>query len=390
MQSSIPLGRIAGIPISANWSLIPLLALLVWQLDGVVFPATNPGLGSGAYLAMAVAAALVFAVSILAHEFGHALQARREGMTIHSITLWLFGGVARFEGFFPSGPAEIRVALAGPAVSVALGGALYGITRIGVVPDAPTTVIWWLAMINLLLGVFNMLPALPLDGGRTFRGIVWAVTGNLRQATRIAMQLSRVLAFLVIAAGIVLAVSLGDTVGGIWLAFIGVFILQAANIEGQLPVAAEAAAPGAHLARHPTGSAPDPTPDAHGGGVVARELMHPFPASVTPSSPIAHLIGPMTDAPPGTAYPVIADGEVQGLLVREVVLAVPADRVHDATAADLIVQRADLTVVGPDAPSAVVEQAVSDDRWGRALVVDDGVLVGFIGLQDFRRRPVTP
>jgi Zn-dependent protease len=388
MQSSIPLGRIAGIPISANWSLIPLLALLVWQLDGVVFPATNPGLGSGAYLAMAVAAALVFAVSILAHEFGHALQARREGMTIHSITLWLFGGVARFEGFFPSGPAEIRVALAGPAVSVALGGALYGITRIGVVPGAPTTVIWWLAMINLLLGVFNMLPALPLDGGRTFRGIVWAITGNLRHATRIAMQLSRVLAFLVIAAGILLAVALGDTVGGVWLAFIGVFILQAANIEGQLPVAAEAG--DAHPAPHPTVSTPDPTPAARGGGTVAREMMHPFPASVTPSSPIADLIGPMTDAPPGTAYPVISDGEVQGLLVREVVLAVPADRVHDATAGDLTVQRADLTVVAPDAPSTVVEQAVSDDRWGRALVVDDGVLVGFIGLQDFRRRPVTP
>ncbi len=248
MQSSIPLGRIAGIPISANWSLVPLLVLLTWQLAAVVFPATNPGLGGGVYLAMAAVAAVVFAVSILAHEFGHALQARREGMKIHSITLWLFGGVARFEGFFPSGPAEIRVALAGPAVSLLLGGALYGITRTDAVPGAPTTVIWWLAMINLLLGIFNMLPALPLDGGRTFRGIVWAITGNLRRATRIAMQLSRVLAFLVIAAGIVLAVSLGDTVGGIWLAFIGVFILQAANIEGQVSTASAAgdtaAAPG--------------------------------------------------------------------------------------------------------------------------------------------------
>ncbi len=387
MQSSIPLGRIAGIPISANWSLLPLLALLVWQLDQVVFPATNPGLGGGVYLGMGAIAALVFAVSILAHEFGHALQARREGMTIHSITLWLFGGVARFEGFFPSGPAEIRVALAGPAVSLVLGGALYGITRTGVVPGAPTTVIWWLAMINLLLGVFNMLPALPLDGGRTFRGIVWAITGNLRHATRIAMQLSRVLAFLVIAAGVILAASFGDTVGGIWLAFIGVFILQAANIEGQVTVPAESDG----LRTAPTTPTRDAAPLAHGnGGRVARELMHPFAASVTPSSPIGALIGPMTDAAPGTAYPVIADGEVQGLLVREVVLAMPADRIDTATAADLTVRRADLTVVAPDAPAAIVEQAVSQDRWGRALVVDDGILVGFIGLQDFRRRPVTP
>lgn len=391
MQSSIPLGRIAGIPVSANWSLVPLLALLVWQLAAVVFPATNPGLGSGTYLAMGTIAALVFAVSILAHEFGHAVQARREGMTIHSITLWLFGGVARFEGFFPSGAAEIRVALAGPAVSIVLGGALFGVAQISAIPDAPSTVIWWLAMINLILGVFNMLPALPLDGGRTFRGIVWATTGDLARATRMAMALSRVLAAGVIAVGLLMAISYGDTVGGIWLAFIGVFILQAANIEGQINTA-PARTP--HPATAPTASGPtvpyghSPAPPGHARSGDARSLMHPFGASVTPDARIADLLGPLGASPYGTAYPVIDNGEVQGLLLREVVLAMPAGALENARAADLLVRRADLTVVGPDTPAAAVEEAVTHDRWGRALVVDDGILVGFIGLQDFRRHPV--
>jgi Zn-dependent protease len=383
MHSSIPLGRIAGIPVSANWSLLPLLALLVWQLAEAVFPATNPGLGSGAYLLMGLISALAFAVSILAHEFGHATQARREGMTIHSITLWLFGGVARFEGFFPSGAAEIRVALAGPAVSIVLGAALLGVAQIGSIPDAPSTVIWWLAMINLILGVFNMLPALPLDGGRTFRGIVWAITGDLTRATRVAMGVSRVLAFGVIAVGLTLAISFGDTLGGIWLAFIGVFILQAANIEGQVNTAPAQRAPSSPPPTEPVPSAP---PSPAGG---ARELMHPFAASVTPGTRVADLVDALAAAPPGTAYPVVADGEVAGLLLREVVLAMPREGIRDARAADLLVRRGDLTVVGPETPVRAVEEAVTQDRWGRALVVDNGILVGFVGLQDFSRRPVT-
>ena len=382
MQSSLPLGRIAGIPVSANWSLLPLLALLVWQLDNSVFPASNPGLGSGVYLAMGVISALVFAVSILLHEFGHAMVARREGMTIHSITLWLFGGVARFEGFFPSGGAEIRVALAGPAVSLTIGGVFYAIAQYVALPAAATTVIWWLAMINLILGVFNMLPALPLDGGRTLRGIIWAASGSLRTATRAAMQVSRLIAVLLIAGGIVLAVSLGDTIGGIWIAFIGIFVLQAATLEGQVN-----AQPAATRGSVPAPAVTPQTPTAV-SGPRARDLMHPFPASVTPDTKLSEIAAHLTDAPLGTAYPVIADGEVQGLLLREVVLAIPAARRGHGCVRDVIVRRDDLTVVPPETPAIAVEQAVSHDRWGRALVVEDGILVGMIGLQDFNRLPV--
>lgn len=364
-MQSIPLGRVAGIPVSANWSLVLLLGLLGWQLDQTIFPAADPGLSPAAYLAMGAIAAVAFAVSILLHEFGHALEARREGMTIHSITLWLFGGVARFEGFFPSGVAEIRVALAGPAVSLGLGFGLFGISQIAGLPPATQTVVWWLAMINIILGVFNMLPALPLDGGRTLRGIAWAVTGSLRRATTIAMHVSRVIAIGVIASGLIFAISLGDVLGGVWLAFIGVFILQASAIEAQVN-----AAPATIDTRR------------------IRDVMHAFTASVTPTTRIDTIAAPLAAAPPGTAYPVIADGEVQGLLLREVVLALPAERQHDAAAADLMIRRPDLTVITPDAPLGAAQHAIAHDRWGRALVVDDGILVGIVGLTDLAGRPL--
>jgi Zn-dependent protease len=366
MQSSFPLGRIAGIPVSANWSLIILLGLLGWQLDQTIYPAADPGLSPGTYLAMGTISAVAFALSILLHEFGHAIEARREGMTIHSITLWLFGGVARFEGFFPSGAAEIRIALTGPAVSLVLGLGLFGVANLTGLPHAAQTVFWWLAMINLILAVFNMLPALPLDGGRTLRGIAWAITGDLRRATNIAMQVSRILAVGVIAVGIVIAVSAGDVVGGIWIAFIGFFILQAAAIEAQI------------------NNAPQ-TIDARR----IRDVMHPFTASVTPATPIDTVAAPLAAAAPGTAYPVIADGEVQGLLLREVVLALPAEHRPAARAADLMIRRPDLTVITPDTPLGAAQRAIAHDRWGRALVVDDGILVGIVGAQDLGIRPLS-
>ena len=122
MNATFSLGRIAGIKIGVNWSWLVVFALLVWSLASAVFPAENPGLSDGTYVAMAVVAAVLFFASILLHELGHALQARREGMEIDGITLWLFGGVASFKGAFPSAGAEFRIAVAGPLVTLVLGG----------------------------------------------------------------------------------------------------------------------------------------------------------------------------------------------------------------------------------------------------------------------------
>ena len=173
------LGRIAGIGIGLHWSVLVLLGLLMWTLATAIFPDTNPGLGDGVYFTMAVVAALAFFASILLHELGHAVQARRDGMEIDGITLWLFGGVARFAGMFPSPGAEFRIAVAGPLVSLGLGAGFVGVAFLPGLPEPVNAVCAWLGFINLLLLAFNLLPALPLDGGRMLRAGLWRWKGDL-------------------------------------------------------------------------------------------------------------------------------------------------------------------------------------------------------------------
>ena len=166
MNDGFEVGRVAGIRIAIHWSWLVVFVLLTWTLSDSVFPGENPGLSDSAYLAMAVAAAVLFFTSLLLHELGHALQARREGVEIDGITLWLFGGVARFRGMFPSAGAEFRIAIAGPLVSLAIGVVFVLAAWLLRLPRAVDGVASWLGFINLFLLVFNLIPALPLDGGR--------------------------------------------------------------------------------------------------------------------------------------------------------------------------------------------------------------------------------
>jgi Zn-dependent protease len=230
--ASIPLGRVAGIRIGVNWSWLVVFALLVWTLAESVFPEQNPGFSDAAYGAMAVAAAFLFFASLLLHELGHALQARREGMEIDGITLWLFGGVASFRGMFPRAGAEFRIAIAGPLVSLALGLVFAALAWLVPLPEAVDGVAAWLGYTNLVLLVFNLIPALPLDGGRVLRSALWQARGDFGWATRVAAGIGRGLALLMIAGGLALLVFVG-ALGGAWLAFIGWFLLQAARAEAR-------------------------------------------------------------------------------------------------------------------------------------------------------------
>ena len=178
MNDTVTLGRIAGIPIGFNWSWAIVFALFVWSLARNVFPATNPGLEHGTYLLMALVAATLFFVSLLLHELGHALTAKAEGIEIDGITLWLFGGVARIRGALPSSGAEFRMAVAGPLVTALLVIVCGGFARATHFGPAVDGVAAWLSYINLVLLAFNLLPALPLDGGRVLRSTLWRLRGT--------------------------------------------------------------------------------------------------------------------------------------------------------------------------------------------------------------------
>jgi Zn-dependent protease len=230
MDGNFTIGRFGGVEVRLHWSLLALA-------DGVV-PSQNPGLSDGTYLGIAIVAALLFLASILLHELGHSWVARREGIEVDSITLWLFGGVAEFKDRFTSAGAEFRVALSGPLVSIGLG-VLFVLIALADLPTAVDAVAAWLGYINLILAAFNLLPASPLDGGRVLHAALWRAKGDFAWATRVASEIGQGFGYLFIALGLVMFVFQGSF-SGAWLAFIGWFLLQGARAEARYVATEEA------------------------------------------------------------------------------------------------------------------------------------------------------
>ncbi|MDD2695876.1 MAG: site-2 protease family protein [Anaerolineales bacterium] len=227
MDANIKLGRIWGIPIGLHASWFLIFGLLTWSLAAGYFPGEYPGLNTAAHLGMAVVTSLLFFGSVLAHELGHSFVALRSSIPVKGITLFIFGGVAQI-GQEPRSPrVEFKVAIAGPAVSLALALGFYGLyllDRSFPVLAAPSQ---YLMRINLMLALFNLIPGFPLDGGRVLRSIVWRMTGSFQRASRVASFSGQLVAFGFIAYG-VYAIFRGDFMNGLWLAFIGWFLQNAA------------------------------------------------------------------------------------------------------------------------------------------------------------------
>jgi Zn-dependent protease len=236
---SIQLVRVFGIRIGADYSWFLVLFLIIWTLSDH-YEEVAPG--SNAFV-LAVVSALLFFLSILLHELGHAWVAIRNGIPIEGIDLWLFGGVAKLGRDADSPGVEFRVAAAGPLVTVLIAALCLGLGMAvssgsdaldsarfsNDVTGATTAVLGYLASINVLLLVFNLIPAFPLDGGRIARAIAWKVTGDRNRATRFAARLGRAGGLLMVGGGVALYALTGDFVGGVWLAIIGWFLASAAR-----------------------------------------------------------------------------------------------------------------------------------------------------------------
>src|ERR687895_1258195 len=361
MTSSISLGRIFGIEIGINWSWLVVVALIIWTLASGIFPETNPGLSDATYIALAIVAAALFFASLLLHELGHAVQARREGMEIDGITLWLFGGVARFKGMFPSAGAELRIAIAGPAVSLALGFLFVAFAAIMSLPEAVDGVAAWLGFTNLILLVFNLLPALPLDGGRVLRALIWGARGDFGWATRVSAGIGRGFGFLFIAGGLAMFIFLNDF-SGAWLAFIGWFLLGAASAEARYLAVRDAL-----------------------GGLRVRDLMVRNPVTIQPSLTLGRFLDDVMWSRRYTSYPVVENGRALGLLPFRRVAEVPRGEWDERRVEDCMVPREDVPVVDEDDELADALSELSESELGRALVLDGDRLVGFLSMTDLAR-----
>jgi Zn-dependent protease/CBS domain-containing protein len=361
LRDSFTLGRFAGIQVGLNWSWIVVFALIVWTLYSGIFPETNPGLGSTTYGVMAVVAAFLFFLSLLLHEFGHALVARREGMEIDGITLWLFGGVARFRGMFPSAGAEFRIAIAGPLVSLALGVAFVGLAWLAGLPDSADGVLAWLGYINLVLLVFNLLPALPLDGGRVLRSALWGARGSFAWATRVAAAIGRGFGYLFIAAGVFLFIFEG-AFSGAWLAFMGWFLLMAAGSEDRYLATRQAL-----------------------GGLRVRDLMVREPVTARPDTTLGEFMDDLVWNRRYTTYPVVADGRALGLLPFRCVAAVPRREWDERRVRDCMLPRDRVPVLAAEDELIDAAGDLSESDVRRALVLDGERLVGLLSLTDVAR-----
>jgi PDZ domain-containing secreted protein/Zn-dependent protease/CBS domain-containing protein len=363
MGSSFRIIKVRGISIGAHWSWLLVFGLVSWSLSSELFPRAYPDLGQRAYLFMGIAAAAIFFISIILHELGHAFQALKEGMKVGDITLWLFGGVARFEGMFPSPGAEFRVAIAGPVVSLvlAIGFALLGWA--GSALDAPAQlrgVAQYLARINGAVLAFNLVPALPLDGGRVLRSWLWHRQRSFSAATVSAARAGKLFAYILMTVGIMGFFTRAVT-GGIWLVFLGFFILQAAEAEVQYALITRAFRP--HR---------------------VRDLMTPGPVVVPPELSISEFLD-LVGSRGYSTYPVIDEaGGLLGLVSVRLVAKQPlADRTQ-LKVRDVMLPADEVPKLNPDTP---MMEALSSLRSGlnRAVVMENGRVTGILSVSDVAR-----
>jgi Zn-dependent protease len=368
MTASLRLGRIAGIPIGASWSVLLIAGLVAWSLAGGLLPTLVPGLAPSAYWLAALVATGLFLGSLLAHEIGHALVAQRAGLRVRSITLWLFGGVAQLEEEPASPRDDLRVAIVGPAISLALavgfGVAAAGLALLGA-PTLAVAVVGWLAVGNVALAVFNLIPAAPLDGGRVLRALLWRRHGNRTRAAVTAATAGQVAGGVLMAYGL-LGVLTGWGIGSLWTVLIGWFLLGAARQEREQTVVLDGMA-----------------------GLRVGDVMTPAqalaPAWFTVDAFLRDHVAAWRPGGTPTAFPLRSfDGQPAGVVTVAALESVPPSQRHVVRAGDVAVPAWAVAVTRPDEP---ISRLVARLRGGSgiAVVVVGGELVGVVTRDDIAR-----
>lgn len=224
------IGTLFGIEISVDGSWIFVFALVTWALASPTGPIHVAGADTAVRIVLGILGSLLFFASVLLHELAHSLLARKRGINVRGIVLFIFGGVSLFENQAADAPGEAWISGIGPLTSLLLGALFYVLALLAAAQTAAAALFGYLSLANVLLAVFNILPAYPLDGGRVLHALIWKTSGNRERATRLTARVGRLLAAVMIAYGIVETLSF-DPFGGLWITFIGWFLLQAGNAE---------------------------------------------------------------------------------------------------------------------------------------------------------------
>lgn len=366
MNENVSLGRIAGIHVGFNWSLLVVAALIAWSLATSFLPSATPGQPSAAYWTAGVISAFVFLASLLAHELAHSIVAMRRGVKVEGITLWLFGGVSRFSSDTNSPGTQALFTFVGPLTSLVLGAVFYLISiaiASGPHPGLVSATLSWLGYINISLGVFNLVPAFPLDGGRLLQSLIWLRTGDRLRSTRIAARIGMGFAYLLIAYGLATFVFTGSVIGGVWSVFLGWFLLSAARSEEVGGLIRQALT-----------------------GITVGDVMTPNPVQAPDDITVEDAIHSYVLASRHSTFPTHdASGRLTGLLTLTALKNVAPDARATTPVKDVICPLDSTPTASPADPVANLLGVSPGCSEGRTLVLQDGQLVGIIAPSDINR-----
>jgi Zn-dependent protease/CBS domain-containing protein len=360
---SISLGNILGLRISLDGSWLLIFALISFSLFAGL-TSDHPGLPLGSYWGGALVGSLLFFASILLHEISHSLVARSRGMDVHGITLFFFGGVSQLKSE-PRRPLdEFLMAIVGPLTSAILGLAFLGIQRVFPVDSLGAGLASWLGWINLALAAFNLLPGFPLDGGRVFRSVAWAVTGNLKKATRIASKAGSVIAFGLIFWGLLQAFIYNQMVQGLWFGFLGWFLLSAAQQSvAQLELRRIL------------------------GRIRVSEVMRRDAARVSPEENVRRFVEDKLLRTGERCFIVSEPGDtLLGLVTLHELKSIPRNSWSVTTIREVMVPLERLRSTGPDRPLLEALEKMNQSGVHQLPVVEGSVFRGLVTREDVLRR----
>lgn len=363
-QNSHTVLHIFGIQIRIAVSWLLIAALITWTLAQHVFPTQIPGQTQAAYLLLSFVTMLLFFGSLLLHELAHAVVAKGFGIDVPSITLFLFGGVAELGQEPDTSTHEFLVAIAGPAMSFVLAFSFWLLSVISIffsLGPAWLATLSYLALINLVLAIFNLLPAFPLDGGRILRAFLWARSGDILSATKTAGRMGEILAFCVIGLGL-LGLFQGAQLGGAWQIMIGIFILLAA----QSSVSAQKM-------------------KTFLGDQTAVDLMTRDAVSVSPDVTLSELVNQLMLPKRVSFIPVVENKELLGHIDAEILAGIDRENWSNTLVGDVFVKLGPAYIVSPQAPATDVLRRVSQSGRRKFLVSEGRHLLGVITLSDLSR-----
>jgi Zn-dependent protease/predicted transcriptional regulator len=368
---SFNIGRIMGIPVRIHYTLWLVLLLIAWSLADGYMPQHYPGLGATTYWAIGIVSAIILFVSVFLHELSHSYIAKKNGLPIARITLFFFGGVSEMSEEPKNAALEVRMAAAGPLTSFLIAGVLGGLYYgIGLASGPATSAnpltpviatLYYAALLNGVLGAFNLIPAFPLDGGRVLRGSLWRRSKNLLSATANATRVSEVISLLMMAVGLFFIV-FGDFINGLWIIFLGWFIRSGAETSLRQTRLTESLA-GVRV-----------------GDIMTRELL-----TVSPDASVQQLVSDYFLVHPHGGYPVVSSGKLLGVVTMSSVRSIPREKREIERVSEAMVPYEKTFTVNPNALAIDALQMMARNGVGRLIVMDGDRIAGMVTRGDLMK-----